>query len=226
VTTLREIQPKWIQKFYEIRQEFGDSPPLAAPFLSVSDPRDEPTGIGPILMIGKATAGDWGLDPFLLNEGQSFERQADERRAATLKHLSYRRNHQTSAFWRFWKTLHEIGSPVVWTNLVKIGVKHGNPGRKYIKAQSCLACATLRAEVDEYKPSLIVIAADYAKEQITYPVFGDRPNWKEPPGYEFCWIERSASSPAILWTDHPQMKGKVALSSWMKKARELTAQAN
>ena len=223
--SLREIEPKWIEKFYEVRSRFRDVPPLAAPFLSVSDPHAEPGGAGPILLVGKATRGDWRLDHFLSREGRPFEQQVDERRAATLEHLTYMRNRQTSPFWRFWKSLHEIGSPVIWTNLVKIGVKHGNPGRKYVEAQSSLACATLRAEIDEYKPSLVVVAADYAKEQVTYPVFGERAEWViRDDGV--CWIERTASSPAVLWTDHPQIKPKEVLRSWLEKARELTAQSH
>ena len=221
--SLLELQSRWIEKFYEIRSRFSDTPALAAPFLSVNDPQDEPAGLGSILLVGKATAGNWGLDHFLSMEGQSFEQRADERRAATLGHLSNRRDHSTSAFWRFWKTLHEIGSPVVWTNLVKIGVQRGNPDRKYIEAQSSLACATLKAEIDEYKPSLVVIAADYAKEQITYPVFGERAKWTERDD-GVCWIDRTPSSPAILWTDHPQIKGKEILGSWLERARYLTSQ--
>jgi hypothetical protein len=219
--SLREMEPKWIEKFYEIRNRFNDTPALAAPFLSVSDPRDKPAGVGPILLTGKATAGDWGLDRFLSNEGQSFEQQAEERRASTLRHLCYRGDHQTSAFWQFWKKLHEIGSPVIWTNLVKIGVTHGNPNSRLIEEQCELAHLTLKAEIAEYKPALVVlVSSDFAKDQIVYRIWPQK-TWGISDFDGTCWIRKDGEIPPVLWTDHPQGKPPERSAHWLEKANWL-----
>lgn len=194
---------------------------LAAPFLSVADPANDPTGAGPILLVGKATDKDWRRKQFLSAAGGSTEERVGERRKATQDHLDYVSQHQFSAFWRFWKRLSDIGSPVIWTNLAKIGVMRGNPGHKYLTVQQELARMTLRAEISEYRPVLVVITGDYAKSEVVLPVFGDRPCWKESSDYEFCWIERSISEPAVLWTDHPERKLEFRIQRWLDKAREL-----
>lgn len=218
--SLRECQLEWIEKFDEMWSQ-DDDRELAAPFLSVGDHLGEPTGVGPILLVGKATDKDWQLNKFLSTSGRPLQERVDDRRAVTRNHLAYRHEHQSSAFWRFWKSLHDIGSPVIWTNLAKIGVIRGNPEHKHLAAQAELACRTLRAEIAEYLPSLVVIAGDYAKSEIVLPVFGKRSDWSESDDFEFCWIERIGSDPAVLWTDHPERKLKVRVQRWLKKAREL-----
>jgi hypothetical protein len=217
---LSECQRRWIKKFDEMQNLDADLE-LAAPFLSVADSLDDPTGAGPILLVGKATDKDWRRKQFLSAAGSSTEERVGERRKATRDHLDYVRQRQFSAFWRFWKRLSNIGSPVIWTNLAKIGVLHGNPGHKYLTAQQELARITLRAEISEYRPVLVVITGDYAKSAVVLPVFGDRPCWKEHPDYEFCWIERTVSKPAVLWTDHPERKLRFRVQRWLDKAREL-----
>jgi len=220
---LKEIQTKWVEKFIEMRKT-DEKGLLAAPFLSVPFESDFAGKLGTILLVGKATAGPWFLDDFLakLNSSSGFSDVAEERRSVTLEHLKSRKEkvRSPSAFWRFWESLGEVGSPVIWTNLAKIGVIQGNPNPAQLDAQAELACETLKAEIDEYKPALVVIASDYAKEQIIYPVFGERSRWHEHDD-GVCWIDRTDSYPAILWTDHPERKKKTDLFSWLKKAREI-----
>jgi hypothetical protein len=217
---LLDLQKKWIEKFDEMREaDYG--PQLAAPFLSVPGEPNASTISRPILLVGKATGGCWKLDDFLSRTAYPIDKRVEERRNATENHLKFMmRERKASAFWRFWKALGEIGSPVIWTNLAKIGVVRGNPSHKCVEAQRELACATLSAEIVEYTPYLVVVACDYAKKQITYPVFGERARWTER-GDGACWIDRTASVPAILWTDHPQGEKTEILRSWLEKAREL-----
>jgi hypothetical protein len=215
-----DCQRAWIGKFEEMRKADIDLE-LAAPFLSVLDGLQQPTGAGSVLLVGKATDKDWRLGDFLLASRRSTEERIQERRAATRDHLASERRRQTSAFWRFWRSLHEVGSPVIWTNLAKIGVTRGNPGHKHLTAQATLACQTLNAEVAEYRPSLIVIAGDYARFEIVHPVFGGRAAWREPDDFEFCWIERKGPAPAVLWTDHPERKLKARVERWLEKSAEL-----
>jgi len=225
---LREIQTKWVEKFIEM-QRGNEEGLLAAPFLSVPFESDFAGKSGAILLVGKATAGPWCRDNFLaeLKTSSGVSEVVEERRSITREHLNFRkeRDSRPPAFWRFRRSLGKIGSPVIWTNLAKIGVTHGNPKGAQLNAQRELACDTLKAEIDEYEPKLVVIACDYAKEQITYPVFGESSKWhKRDDGV--CWINRTGSSPAILWTDHPERKKQAVLFSWLEKAQELILQSS
>jgi hypothetical protein len=223
--SLLGFQSAWIGKFDEM-QKVDDQQQLAAPFLSVPGGPDALAQFGPVMLVGKATAGCWKLDEFKLKANRPLDERVAERRCATEKHLELMRQHPSSAFWRFWTSLGALGSPVIWTNLAKIGVIKGNPWGSYLAAQAGLACATLRAEIDEYKPSLVLIAADYAKCEIIYPVFGERATWNERADHEFCWIDRKSSRPAVLWTDHPERKRKTRISRWLEKAQELVSQSS
>jgi hypothetical protein len=220
--SLREIQFKWIDKFDEMRRtNIGDR--LAAPFLSVPGERDGSISFGPILLVGKATAGCWKLNEFLLNSSGPVDKRVAERLEATREHLNSMKVHQPSAFWRFWKALGAISSPVIWTNQAKIGVTLGNPRGPCFTAQADLACETLQAEIDEYRPSLVVIAGELATNEIILRVLGKRPLWNEPTE-ELCWIDRNASRPTALWINHPERKPKRKVSCWLEKAQELILQ--
>jgi hypothetical protein len=222
---LLEIQSKWIDKFYEM-QKADRKRLLAAPFLSVPGEPGSSTQFGSILLVGKATAGPWCLDKFLSGASQSLEQQVENRRDVTKRHLEFMKDLQPSAFWRFWKALSAISSPVIWTNLAKIGVVHGNPSGAYLSAQQDLACETLRAEICEYNPSLVVIAGDFAKNQIVFPAFGvPRSEWHEPTE-EFCWLDRTASRPAVLWTNHPERKPRARIRCWLEMAQKLVTETH
>jgi hypothetical protein len=219
---LRKIQSKWISKFEEMQKSL-DGTRLAAPFFSVPGRPGNRTKSGTILLVGKSTAGNWKLEQFQSLMNRPLSERLDERRAATKQHLDFMQEQRTSAFWRFWKSLGMIGSPVIWTNLAKIGLKVGNPMGPYLSMQRDLACETLTAELNEYKPSLVVIAADYAKCEVVFPVFGEQGAWKQRRD-GVCWINGSAAKPAVLWTDHPQGKKREILRSWLEKAQELVSQ--
>jgi hypothetical protein len=216
--SLFEIQSKWVAKFHEMRERGIDSCQLAAPFLSVTDDRRTSEQSRPILLIGKATGGFWGRNEFLSSDPNNC---IDERRSFTQQHLSWRQeNYHRTAFWRYWRKLHEIGAPVIWTNLAKIGVESGNPAGDNLSLQRDLACQTLRLELEEYKPKLVMlVTGNYAGNDIVIPVFGNDLN--RP--IEFWWRSRDATRPAILWTDHPQGKSTETVSKWLEKARELMA---
>lgn len=220
MSSLGECQLEWVGKFDEMWRHDTDRE-LAGPFLSVGDPFGYRSGSGPILLVGKATDKDWERQKFLSTSKLSAPKRVDERRKVTRDHLHNMRERPSSAFWRFWKDLHAIGAPVIWTNLAKIGVVVGNPGHKHLTSQAELARKTLKAEIAEYHPSIVIIAGDYAKCEIVLPVFGERTAWCEPSDYEFCWIERTSLLPAVLWTDHPERKRKARVRCWLRKAEEL-----
>ena len=217
---LLDLQAKWIEKFDEMRRA-DDQERLAAPFLSVPGELGGLKGNGSIMLVGKATAGNWRSESFNATVRRPTER-LEERWKATYDHLRAEREKQRSAFWRFWGRLDTIGSPVIWTNLAKIGVKSGNPHGWYLESQKELACQTLEAEIKEYKPFLVVlVTADYAKREIVYCQWPQR-NWNVSKIDGTCWIASNGREPPVLWTDHPQAKPKERIEYWLRKARELT----
>jgi hypothetical protein len=221
---LLEVQSKWIAKFDQMRESGIDMDQLAAPFLSIPGIPAASAQAGPILLVGKATGGDWGKDSFLSKTG--VPNRIEERRDFTRKHLLWRQEeYQRTAFWRCWKRLHEISAPVIWTNLAKIGVRKRNPEKVYLSAQIDLACETLELEIEEYKPKLVVLATgDYAGDEIVCPIFKTgRGEWNEVVDGEFWWLGRTATRPAILWTGHPQGKSPTTRNKCLEKAKELMA---
>jgi hypothetical protein len=191
---------------------------LAAPFLSASQEVTAAGRRGSILLVGKATDKDWKMDSFV---ACAREKQLEERRRASRGFLAEMSQKPKSEFWRFLQHLGEIGLPVIWTNLVKIGVISGNPRGWYLEAQHELAVNTLRAEIAEYKPALVVlVTSDFAKDQIIYRIWPKK-TWRIS-GYDgTCWIKKDGNKPPVLWTDHPQGKAPERSAYWLKKANWL-----
>jgi len=217
--SLLEIQSQWIRKFDEMSIK-DTHHRLAAPFLSISDERTAVTRRGTIMLVGKATNKSWELEEFLSFSDRPIQERVEERCSVTRKHLENMRKKPSSAFWRFWRKLHEIGSPVIWTNLAKIGTITRNPGCAVLDAQKELACETLKAEICEYKPSLVVITGDYAKN-IIYSIWPQKDWTISEYDRTTCWIRRDSLRPSVLWVDHPERKRKERISLWLEKAREL-----
>ena len=222
--SISALQTEWIQLYDELDKAFpGDA--LAAPFLSAQD-ATEGAQKRQILLVGKATAEGWGKEPFDLMKNEPLMERLEERRRFTSEHLEFRRNRDRNppAFWRCWHRLGLISPPVmpvIWTNLAKIGVDSGNPSQRLIERQSALAQRTLWAEMEEYKPALVVLVTNkFAADEIAHPVFGDRDSWEQPT--DSMWFKRATQTdPAMLWVDHPQMKRKDEVDLWLKVAQEL-----
>jgi hypothetical protein len=199
---------------------------LAAPFLSINpEPRDRfesPT----IFYVGKATNRGWDdtQDPFGV---------ADERRNETSAFLNGFVEQGTggSAYWAFAKLLldatansNENGGwkRLIWSNIAKIGTIRGNPRGRYFDIQRELAIETMRAEIDAYRPSLVVFTTgdDYAEAVMAATVSIE--HWQrdcEEDGY--WWYGGSAELPALLWTYHPQGKSSQLLAKWVLRAKSL-----
>lgn len=215
--TVFRCQWMWLSKYAEMRRDFGPDK-LAGPFFSdwTDQGREQP-----ILLLGKATAGDWHLAEFEAARVSDPVERVYERRKRSREHLKAMAEKPSSAFWRFWTGLRALGRPVIWSNLAKIGVQRGNPTGGYLQAQRALAVETLRDEITEYSPALIVIACDYAKD-ILQPALGtSRSDWEERSDNEFCWIDRDRHGWAALWTDHPERKSRERLELWLEKAHGL-----
>ena len=223
--SLSELQSQWIQLYDELGGIYEDQV-LAAPFIPVPEDRSKVGSDKPILLVGKATAGDWLRHRFLSMRGRPKGKRLEERRQATLGHLLWRRTEDRSPtpFWRFRRGLEQISEPVIWTNLTKIGTERLNPHWRLVERQSQLAQQTLRAEIEEYNPVLVVlVTSSFGSKEIALPLFGPEGSWKKSQDKDksIWWQERTQARPAILWVDHPQYKPKHEIYRWLKKAKKL-----
>jgi hypothetical protein len=212
------IQEKWFDKFSEL-QGFVEPDRLAAPFISIREQGFIRSNHRTILLVGKATAGPWCKEEFLSNSDRPLTERMQERRGATRCHLEKMHKYPSSAFWRFWTELHQFSSSVIWTNLAKIGVVSGNPVGDCLEMQSQLAIETLHAEIEEYRPRLIVITGEYATNEILYQIW-PKNDWEGARHPEYCWIRKTSSGPSVLWVDHPERKRKERIRLWIEKVCE------
>lgn len=222
-TSLSELQAQWIKLHDDLGGVF-ERQKLAAPFVSIREEGDLGAVKSPILLVGKATKGDWEMDQFQSRKGEPLSKRLDERRQATLRHLAWRRteDRRASAFWRFRSGLEKISQPVIWTNLAKIGAVKLNPHWLFLQKQSELAQQTLRAEIKEYRPVLVVLITNtFAAQEIAHPVFGPKDVWQRSSDDAIWWRARSQTQPAVLWVDHPQGKANDKLHRWLEMAHEL-----
>jgi hypothetical protein len=219
---LRQLQLKWFDKFDEM-SEIVSEDCLAAPFVSVPDKSVGPVRCGSILLVGKATDKCWRKDAFLQSRGRPPEKRLEERQDASKAHLAEMLTKPNSSFWYFWNQLRdELKVPVIWTNLAKLGVMEGNPAGKRLMLQKDLAKDTLKAEIEEYKPSMVfLVSGTYAEKPIVFPVFGPSDQWEKPGDY--WWQQRTEEMPPVLWTYHPQGRHgrKEQRAEWIGQARRL-----
>ena len=121
---------------------------------------------------------------------------------------------------------------LVWSNICKIGAWNGkdmNPKGDAFVEQRDLAVETLRAEIECYKPSLVVwVTHDYGvKSEHDVGVIGEITGEADPISWKreledtwLWWRDRTNSSPPMVWTGHPQFKQK-HWDTWVRKACEL-----
>jgi hypothetical protein len=217
---LNILQKEWLKKFEKMSEGVTD---LTGPFLSIPPRNYDPSRVPSVLYIGKANAG-W--------ECYSTVKQLRQHTARFLKNGIIGGDYQ-SAFWRFALSLSDTVrggyqtaplNNLIWTNICKVGVKKGNPSTKIFEMQRALGILTLRAELSEYRPRLVVwVTGDYGADVIGETI-GDPEHalWNrslEKKG--FWWRNRSEDAPAMLWTYHPQGKTRETVNSWLEKARDL-----
>jgi hypothetical protein len=112
----------------------------------------------------------------------------------------------------------------VWTNICKIGVLRGNPTGEILRAQSELAVASLRSEIEMYRPRLVVFVTGDFGEQLVGAVVADceQKTWQKERGHElFWWRKPIGNMPAILWAYHPGRKPLSTVETWIQQALRL-----
>ena len=219
--TLDKLQHLWIERF-QIMQENPklDAEKLAAPFLSVMPDGYDPAKHRGILLVGKATGGEWYRSSF------EEHRSVAERQKTTQYFIKDAANGGSDhrAFWRFARALDEMNSGssterfknLIWSNVAKVGVLSGNPSGQYLNLQADLAVETLKAEIDTYKPTLVVFTVEnYAYdllEQVleNYGAGDQDERWVKQS--DISWRPRDKNAPAFMCTNHPQGKSKQTLT--------------
>lgn len=203
---------------------------LAAPFLSAEPCGYNPATIPSVLIVGKATRGDW-------DERYEARGSRCERRKETEDFIEkeIKRGKGMWAFFRFAARCADIAaqfSPVpenvkpyqnlVWSNLAKIGTVSGNPNGKYCRFQEEMAVQTLREEISFYRPELVVLTTGEYQEQAMYNATAPKEKWRTE-NEKMCYWWRPASNglPALLWTYHPQGKSRKILDAWAAQAKKL-----
>ncbi|MGA3332663.1 MAG: hypothetical protein ABSC62_00720 [Terracidiphilus sp.] len=220
---LQDCQRECIELFFKMRKN-GACEQLAAPFLSTAESPATFGGRGAILLVGKATKGKWKIEDFKPDADCPCLERVQERILTARTFVGEMCSRPKSAFWRFWRDLGSIGSPVIWTNLAKIGVDSGNPQGSFLEEQSGLAVRTLRAEIAEYNPSLVVlVTSDYAKDEIVYRIWPQHDWTISKLDGSTCWIAGKDGEPPVLWTNHPQGKKRDQLNYWLTMANSLFA---
>ena len=224
---LRKLWLEWIELHKMLDR--GMKGELAAPFFSsVASHHPEDC----VLLVGKATAGDYWLDSYRKSLRHSPEEAIRDRLMRNREFVSDGGNGRS--FWRFFDRVAELRPDlgrdgVIWSNVAKIGSRTGNPTGLLLSAQGDLARRMLVAEVREYRPLLVVfVTANYA-EKIINDAFGFTNNevWENgprgTPDDEVWWHRGSRDFPKVrfLWMRHPQGKTREQIDYWARKAGEL-----
>lgn len=223
---------RWLKLFDELLRRPNVNPDrVAAPFVSVAPPNYNPALIPSVLYVGKATGGDWHRERYKRSPSVSDRRKCTAEWLESVKAKDY-----CSPFWQFAlglssrlgaKAKHRIEplQNMVYTNICKIGVLDGNPSGECFAAQRDLAIETLRLEIEEYLPSLVVFVTWGYADDLIMEVIREDPNgssWhKERNGEWLWWRESVDSMPPLLLTGHPQGKRRQDREAWLQQAFEL-----
>ena len=220
---LLEAQSRYITFWHTLKKTGRHN--IAAPFLSVSDPETLGGFRRPILLVGQATRGCWFLQNFDTENTSSISEQIEERCETTrdfVTNPAFARR-RASAFWRLRRVLkEEIGAPVIWTNLVKIGVLKDNPNWTFVREQQELAKLTLRAEIEHYSPSVVLLVTYlFGRLEVVVPLFSVDQKAIERARNGYWSHLGNPGSPSLLWTRHPGRVRNEMLDSWVEEAVRL-----
>lgn len=223
---LYQAQSEWLTLYNQLAETpIPGTFRAAAPFFSIPDPTPYNLASRPVLLVGQATRAGWFADSYENSRSQSISERVEERRCATKNFLteSEFKRYRNSGFWRMWKKLkRKTEAPVIWSNAAKIGALTGNPPWKAVDAQAELAICTLHAEIDEYKPQMLIFVTGYfARHEIVAPFLG-LPKEIEKDGHGLIYTrKRNRDKPAILWTGHPGRQSSSTVEQWLDEALRL-----
>ena len=223
---LRQVWNEWLDK-YRVLKSSSEIEALAAPFFS-SAHINYSMQQRVLLFVGKATDQDYFLPNFendlLVSNDAAVIGRLEQNRKLVEK------DRPSTAFWKLFVELSvaagncENLENIVWTNICKIGLRSGPPTDALLQVQKELAIRTLRIEIEEYRPSLVVfVSGKYASEVVISLGKVPEEEWKKSnmPGADSgTWWLRSPTrdSPSFLWTMHPQFKSTLEKQAWVQRA--------
>lgn len=200
----------------------------AAPFFSACSRAKSKSRI---LLVGKATDGFWYGKEYQRSFMKSKEEAIHDRLLRNRNFAEIGGNRRP--FWQVFDRLASVNQEldrgsVIWSNIAKIGSLVGNPSGLLLSAQADLAERTLRAEIEEYDPKVIIFVtgSNDSMDRIIVRTLGVPIE---------LWIrsekhDRSAKTPGVwwtgkkpiaLWTRHPQGARAHEIAYWVKKLQEL-----
>ena len=230
---LDELWEAWQTKFHEMKQDLKFADKITGPHITFK-PDGYDSHRHTVLYVGKALGTQDTRD----GEPPSAEELRNESRSFLQEVVSGKHPY---AFWNLALDLSaqfaSQGGPLlqnlIWSNICKIGAwngKNANPEGDALAEQWGLAVETLCAEIEQYKPSLVMwVTHDYTvKSEQDVGVIGEVLNEPDPILWkrdlektDLWWRERTDLFPAMLWTGHPQGKPKTYLNAWIEKACNL-----
>lgn len=204
--------------------------PLAAPFWSAADESYRSCKLR-FMLVGRATSGCYEEAEFLTQLKRSSAVALTGRKELNRRLVE---GHPKSPFWRAFvsgsKSCGSAGSfcNSVWTNLAKIGFANRDidNGGDLFRGQEDLVEDILRAEIEEYKPTVVHFAVGILGGDCIYRATGTKekdwtPLAKDGPKKDI-WSINSRKLKAI-WTRHPNRARKELVDAWNNKLRELIA---
>ena len=201
---------------------------LAAPFWSAADESYRSFRLR-FMLVGRATSGSYDQDAFLSQLKKSSSYALLGRKELNRRLVEDHR--KSSPFWRAFvagsRLCGEGGrfENAVWTNLNKIGYAGRDVDDDLFHKQEQLAEDTLRAEIDEYRPTAIHFAVGTLGGQCIFRATGTMDeDWQRlgevgSPEREI-WFINSRKLKAV-WTRHPNRAKRQLVQSWTTKLAEL-----
>ncbi len=202
---------------------------LAAPFWSQADASYRSFKLR-FMLVGRATSGPYDTDEFLSQLKKSPVDALSERKNLNCQLVKTIK--KRSPFWRAFvagsKSCGETKQfeNAVWTNLAKIGFVDKDVDNDLFHSQEELAENTLRAELEEYNPTVVHFAVNTLGGQcILRATATKEKDWtplaKEGP-LNNIWFLNSGKLKAI-WTRHPNRARRELVQAWTAKLQELVA---
>jgi hypothetical protein len=200
---------------------------LAAPFWSAADASYRSFKLR-FMLVGRATSGDYDEREFISQlknssaEALIGRKELNRRLVETIS--------KKSPFWRAFvsgsKSCGETKAfeNSVWTNLAKIGFANKDVDDDLFHRQEQLAENTLRAELDEYNPTVVHFAVGKLGGQCILRATGTKDkDWdrlaNDGPKNDI-WFLNSGKFKAV-WTRHPNWATKELVQAWTAKLQEL-----
>lgn len=217
--TLDALWPDWVALY----DSFGNPPmcPLAAPFWSAAD-KSYLNFTKRFMLVGRATAKDYGLEVFANELAKSFGAALEERKQRNRDLVAD--IPKRSAFWKtFAKGSRLCGSTAsfenaVWTNLGKIGFSKRDIDDQLFSCQEKLAGQTLQAELQDYDPTIVHFAVGKLGGRCIYQVTGSSEcDWEKE---EDVWVLDTGHR-KFLWTRHPNRAPRAETGVWEAKLLRL-----